>query len=300
MAEYFESKVLNVRLRKAKIHFVPDVVYSQVPTFELPNKLLQMDLLIPATGRKMAAVIFVTGGGFISSNKARMPQLRMHLAENAFVVASINYRTAPNSNFPAPVEDVKSAIRFLKANAQKFAIDAEKVFVIGDSAGGYITAFAAVTNGDKIFNVGENLEQSSKITAAVDLYGISDPARIAENFPANVQAAYNKSGSMASLFINGVAGLTGRGGGISETPEAAARANPINYITKNSAPMLLMHGTADNIVSPAQTDLLFQALKNAGVDAERYLIPNANHSDDYWQQDEVFAVITEFLNHYRK
>ena len=56
-----------------------------------------------------------------------------------------------------------------------------------------------------------------------------------------------------------------------------------------------MHGTADNIVSPAQTDLLFQALKNHGVAAERYLIPNANHSDEYWQQDEVFDLITKFL-----
>ena len=59
--------------------------------------------------------------------------------------------------------------------------------------------------------------------------------------------------------------------------------------------MLLMHGTADNIVSPAQTDLLFQALKSIGVEAERYLIPNANHADDFWQQAEVFDVITGFL-----
>ena len=55
--------------------------------------------------------------------------------------------------------------------------------------------------------------------------------------------------------------------------------------------MLLMHGTADNVVSPAQTDLLFQALKNRGVEAERYLIPNANHANDYWLQEEVFDLI---------
>lgn len=291
----YESKILNVTIRRPKIHFVPDVVYAQVPTFERPNQLLQMDLLIPQVAKKLPAVIFVTGGGFMSSNRARMPQLRMHLAEKNFVVASINYRTIPNSKFPQPIEDVKSAIRFLKASAQRFNIDAEKIFIIGDSAGGYLTAFAAVTNGDKIFNVGDNLDVSSEILAAVDLYGISDLRQIAATFPDDIQSLYNSAGSVTALFVNGVPAFGGVDGGISAHPIAAEKANPINYITKNSAPMLLMHGTADNVVSPAQTDLLFQALKNHGVEAERYLIPNANHADDYWQQQEVLDVIAEFL-----
>ena len=291
----YESKILNVTLRKPKIHLISDVVYSQVPTFEIPNKALLMDILLPSVNKKMPAVIFVTGGGFIASNKSRMIQLRMHLAENNFVVASITYRTIPTGKFPAPLEDVKSAIRFLKANAQNFNVDSDKIFLIGDSAGGYLAAFAAVTNGDKIFNVGSNLNISSKITAAVDLYGISDLTKIASDFPANMQAAYNLPGAISSLLVNGVPAFTGTGGGILQYPANANAANPINYVTKNSAPMLLMHGTADNIVSPSQTDLLFQALRTNGVDAERYVIPNENHSDDYWQQDEVLQLITEFL-----
>ena len=291
----YESKILNVTLRRPKIHFVPDVVYAQVPTFEKPNQLLQMDLLIPQVAGKLPAVIFVTGGGFMAANKARMPQLRMNLAERNFVVASINYRTIPNSKFPQPIEDVKSAIRFLKANAHKFNVDAEKIFLIGDSAGGYLTAFSAVTNGDKIFNVGENLHVSSKILAAVDLYGISDLTQIAATFPPEVQSLYNSAGSVTALLVNGVPAFGGVDGGILAHPQSAAAANPINYITQNSAPMLLMHGTADNIVSPAQTDLLFQALKNRGIEAERYIVPNANHADDYWQQSEVFEVIAKFL-----
>ncbi len=290
-----ESKILNVRIRRPKINFVPDVVYAQVPTLQRPNQLLQMDLLLPQVQNKLPAVIFVTGGGFISSNRARQLQLRMYLAEKNFVVASINYRTAPNSRFPQPIEDVKSAIRFVKANAQKFNVDAEKIFVIGSSAGGYLTAFAAVTNGDKIFNVGENLHVSSKISAAVDLYGISDLTKIAENFSADVQRLYDSAGSIAALFVNGMPGFGGVDGGISAHKLAAEKANPINYITKNSAPMLLLHGMADNVVSPAQSDLLFQALRAHGVAAERYLIPNAGHADEYWQQAEVFALIANFL-----
>jgi len=291
----YESKILNVTLRRPKIHFVPDVVYAQVPTFEKPNHLLQMDLLIPEAAGKLPAVIFVTGGGFISSNRARLPQLRMHLAEKNFVVASINYRTVPNARFPQPVEDVKAAIRFLKANAPRFNVNAEKICLVGDSAGGYLAAFAAVTNGAKIFNVGDNLNHSSEILAAVDLYGISDLTQIAATFPPEIKNQYNSAGSVTSLFVNGVPAFGGVDGGIVFNPRAAAAANPINYITKNSAPMLLMHGTADKVVSPAQSELLFQALRTQGVEAEFYLIPGANHADIYWQQEEVFNVMTQFL-----
>ena len=256
IAMYYESKILNVKLSKSKVHFIPDVVYSQVPTFETPNKLLQMDILQPQIKEKMPAVIFVTGGGFISANRARMPQLRMFLDEKNYFVASINYRTVPNSCFPAPIEDVKSAIRFIKANSAKFNVDSKRIAIIGDSAGGYLTSFAAVTNDSTEFNIGDNLNQSSKISAAV-------------NFPQMLQSLQNVP---------------------------IEKTNPINYISDNSAPMLIMHGTSDNIVSPQQTDLLFQALKNAGVEAERYIIPNANHADGYWLQDEVFNIIFEFLN----
>lgn len=266
----YESKTLNVTLRRSKIHFVPDVVYAQPSTEHLKNLLLQADLFIPQTTKKLPAVIFVTGGGFVSANRARQLQLRMHLAEKNFVVASINYRTAPNARFPQPIEDVKSAIRFFKAHAEKFSIDAEKIFVIGDSAGG--------------------------IAAAVDLYGISDLTKVASDFPEDIQRLYTSAGSVASLLVNGLPEFGGVDGGILAHPLAAERANPINYVNKNSAPMLLMHGTADDVVSPAQTDLLFQALKSCGVEAERYIIPNAGHSDDYWQQDEVFDIITEFLS----
>jgi len=291
----FESKILHVKIRRPKIHFVPDVVYAQPSTQHRKNLLLQADLLIPQVTKKLPAVIFVTGGGFVGANKARMPQLRMHLAEKNFVVASINYRTAPDATFPQPIEDVKSAIRFFRANADKFSIDAEKIFVVGDSAGGYLSAFAAVTNGEKIFNIGENLHVSSEISAAVDLYGLSDLTKVAVDFPAETQSRYYSAGAVVSLFVNGLPDFGGVDGGILSHLLSAEKANPINYVTKNSAPMLLMHGTADDVVSPAQTDLLFQALRNCGVEAERYLIPDAGHADEFWQQTEVLDLITDFL-----
>lgn len=294
----YESKVLNVQLKRAKIHYIPDVIYAQVATFEKPIQPLQMDILLPQSNKPLPAVKFITGGGFISSNRARCPQLRMHLAESGYFVASINYRTVPNSKFPQPLEDVKSAIRFVKAHAAGFNVNPEKVSLIGDSAGGYLAAFAAVTNDAKIFNTGENLHVSSKILAAVDLYGISDLTKIAADFNDAVKAQHKSAASIEELLVNGIPLFTGRGNSIFSDEKLAATVNPINYINKNSAPMLLMHGTADNIVSPSQTDLLFQALQNNGVKAERYILPGAGHSDDFWVQDEVLKIITDFLSRY--
>lgn len=295
---YFESKILNVQLKRTKVHYIPDVFFADVPTFETSNEQLKMDILIPQSNKPLPAVIFVTGGGFVSANRARCPQLRMRLAESGYFVASINYRTVPNSLFPHPIEDVKSAIRFLKANAQKFNVNPEKISLIGDSAGGYLVSFAAVTHEEKIFNVGDNLNQSSKIVAAVNLYGVSDLTKIAADYSEGRQNLHKLPSAMESLFLYGVPQFSGRIGTVFSDEKFAAAANPLNYVTENSAPMLLMHGTADGVVSPSQTDILFQVLKSKNVEAERYVIPNANHSDDFWIQDEVFDVIVNFLNNY--
>ena len=137
-----ESKVLNVTPTKTEVSYIPDIVYSQVPSRGFQNISLQMDILQPKTEAKKPAILFVTGGGFINANRANGLQLREKLADAGYVVASINYRVAPTATFPQPLEDVKSAIRYLKANADKFGIDARRVGIVGGSAGGYLSAMA--------------------------------------------------------------------------------------------------------------------------------------------------------------
>ena len=89
-------------------------------------------------------------------------------------------------------------------------------------------------------------------------------------------------------------------GGILADKQAAEAANPIHYISKTSAPMLLMHGTADTVVSPSQTDLLYQALQKSGIPSERYLVTGAAHGGKYWVQEPVLKIITDFFDHYLK
>ena len=87
---------------------------------------MKMDILQPKSKEKLPAIVYVTGGGFINANKDNGIQLRMHLAEAGYVVASIQYRVAPTAKFPQPLEDVKSSIRYLKAHADQFNIDPDR------------------------------------------------------------------------------------------------------------------------------------------------------------------------------
>ena len=177
-----ESTKISVPLKTPVINQISDVVYEQVPMRGYPNVAMKMDILQPKSEKKLPAIVYVTGGGFINANKDNGIQLRMHLAEAGYVVASIQYRVAPTARFPEPLEDVKSSIRYLKAHADQFGIDPERIGIIGGSAGGYLAAMAATTSGTTTFDKGDNLQAGSDVKAAVDLYGLSDLTRIGDDY----------------------------------------------------------------------------------------------------------------------
>lgn len=295
-----ESVLLSVPVRTPVINQISGVVYEQVPMRGYPSVPMKMDILQPKSEMKLPAVVYVTGGGFINANKDNGIQLRMHLAEAGYVVASIQYRVAPTARFPEPLEDVKSAIRYLKAHADQFGVDPERVGIIGGSAGGYLTAMAATTSGTTTFDKGENLQVGSGVKAAVDLFGLSDLTRIGDGYSNAVKEAHRSAGATEALWVNGSSVFGGKDGGILANPDGARKANPITYISKTSAPMLLMHGTKDTVVSPSQTDLLFQALQKNQIPSQRYLVEGAAHGGVYWNQKEVLDIITSFFDSYLK
>lgn len=297
-AAHYPSKTLEVAPTKTEVKQVSGVVYEQVPSRGYPNVPMQLDLLQPQKKTRMPAIVYVTGGGFINANKDNGVQLRNYLAEKGYVVASITYRVAPTAKFPQPLEDVKASIRYLRAHADQWNIDKDRIGIIGGSAGGYLSAFAGTTSGTKTFDKGENLQESSRVSCAVDLYGLSDLSQVGMDYSPEVQQLHKSAGATEALWVNGSPVFGGKDGGVLADPKATEAANPIAYIGKNSAPMLLMHGTADKVVSPGQTDLLYQALKAKGVPAERYEIPGAAHGGVYWVQDKVLQVIGDFFDRY--
>ena len=294
------SQPLEVHPTKKMVQFVSDVVYAQVPDRGYVSKAMTMDVLVPCGEGLYPAIVYINGGGFINANKGGYIQQRLELAEHGYVVASITYRVAPASTFPAPLEDVKSAIRYLRAHADQFHIDSQHIGVMGGSAGGYLAAFAGTTSGMGQFNSGDNLEQSSDVQAVVDLYGVSDLTAIGADYGPDVQKLHRSPAATEALWINGSPVFGGKDGGIDANPKGAAAANPMSYISDKTPPFLLMHGDADTVVSPSQTEILHAALAKQNIEAQRYVVKGAGHGGPLWIQPEIMKLIIDFFDAHLK
>lgn len=295
-----ESQALGIELKKASVKQISNVVYAQVPSRGYDNVALKMDILKPETKEKLPVVIYVTGGGFINANKDNYAQQRMEIAEAGYVVASIEYRVAPTAIFPEPLEDLKAAVRYLKANAEKFNINSDEIALMGSSAGGYLVAMAGTSNDTRQFDKGEHLDQISNVQAVIDLYGLSDLTKVGDGFSEQVQKLHKSPAATESLWVNGSPVFTGVDATIQDVPDKATKANPISYINENTPPFLLMHGDKDTVVSPKQTEILHKALVEKGIESTRYVVKNAKHGGQYWAQPEVVQTIIEFLDKHLK
>jgi acetyl esterase/lipase len=294
-----KAKMLEVPIKEPSVNLISDVVYSQQPIYGDSNVPLEMDILQPEGKKPLPAVVFVPGGGFMSANNDKSVQQRMTISEAGYVVASIEYRVTPQSTFPSPLEDVKAAIRYLRANAEKFNIDPENIVVMGSSAGGYLAAFAGITNGLAEFDKGENLDQSSDVKAVIDLYGLSDLTRVGDGFSEEIQALHKSPSAPEGMWVNGPSVMS-PGGSIFDNLEKAAKANPITYITKDAPPFLIMHGDEDTLVSPNQTEILHENLINKGVDSTYYVVKGAGHGGTHWVQPKVMKILISFLDKHVK
>lgn len=292
--------ILELDLKKPLVNLTTDIVFSQY-TRGYANVCLKMDMLKPQSEKPLPALVFIPGGGFVSSNKDAYIQQKLKIAESGYIVVSIEYRTVPDGIFPEPLQDVKSAVRYLRAHDEKFNIDKENIAVMGNSAGGYLAALMGVTNGLKEFDKGDNLNEKSDIKATVDIYGLSDLTSIGHGFSEIIQKVHKSSAAPEALWVHGMPIRTKQLGlGINDDLEKANRANPINYISKNSTPFLLMHGDKDSLVSSYQTKILHEALLKEGIESTRYIVKEAEHGGIYWVQTEITDIIIEFLNKHLK
>lgn len=276
---------------KVRVETLTDIVFAE-PTLRDGKPLqLRMDVQVPAPqGRTRPLVVYIPGGGFMISVKESALNLRTYVAEAGFVVASIQYRTLTvGANYRDGLSDVKSAVRYLRANAEQFGIDPRKVAVWGESAGGYLAAMAGVTNGNKSFETGPHLEESSDVQAVVDKFGPSDLSKIASDFDPQTRASY--------AGRNPVMAYVGA--------DVSTAANPLSYVKATDPPFLIFHGSADRLVSPSQTLLLHNALTAAGVHSTRYVLDGAGHGDlsfmgDFqaglpWSSKQAMNIIVDFL-----
>lgn len=193
--------LMDVPVTRTSLRVIDNIIYSQ--HYEKGTISLHMTLIIPRTNEPKPCVVYFPGGGFTTSDYSKFIECRMGLARAGFVVAAVQYRTIPNA-FPALLEDGKQAIRFLKANAEKFGIDKTRFGVMGNSAGGYLSSMIATTMNEPRFDQGQYLDESSDVQACCTIFGPSDLETIDEGFPIEVQAYHDSRAASEALLVNGV------------------------------------------------------------------------------------------------
>lgn len=288
-----QTESMKVEVTEHQIDEIGGVIYSQIQS-RRSNRAMRMTLLVPRTTEKKPAIIYFPGGGFSTTDYEKFIEMRFALAKAGFVVAAAEYRVVPNK-FPAILEDGKSAVRFLKAHANAYGIDASKIGVLGDSAGGYLSQMVAVTGNEKQFDKGDNLHVDSTVQAAATLYGISDLRNIGAGFDEAIQKVHQSPAVTEALLVNGVAFNEYPGASILSDSDKALAASSLGHIKKNLPPFLIMHGTEDKLVSPVQSEQLYEALKQNGNRVTYVKVQGAAHGDTVWFQKPIIdKVVTWF------
>ncbi|AVR01420.1 alpha/beta hydrolase [Pluralibacter gergoviae] len=287
------AQVMRVEKTQGRVDALNDIVYSQVKS-ATDVRQLHMSLLVPRNNKLKPAIVYFPGGGFTSASWHKYIAMRMALANAGFVVASAEYRTVPDT-FPAPVVDGKAAVRYLREHAAEYGIDPKRIGVLGDSAGGYLAQMVALTGGEKRFEQGDYLTQSSAVQAAATLYGISDLRNIGEGFPEVVQNVHRSPAVTEALLVNGTAFRDFPGAAIGSDEKKALAASPMGHLSGKKPPFLIMHGSADTLVSPLQSQQLYNALKKAGDRADYVILAGAEHGDDTWYQTPVIERVVNWF-----
>lgn len=212
----------------------------------------RLDLFLPVNATKpVPLIIWVHGGGWAAGDKGNSPATR--LIADGYAVASLNYRLSGEAPFPAQIQDCKAAVRWLRANAEKYGIDAAKFGAWGSSAGGHLVALLG-TAGDRqhFTQVGGHPNISESVQAVCDFFGPTDLLLMDQQSAGRGVFRHDDARSPEGLLI---------GGAIQENKEKTARANPLQYLSKDAPPFLILHGIQDHTVPLGQSELLAERLK---------------------------------------
>ena len=245
-----------------------------------PERAEKLDLYLPATRSPRAlspAVVWIHGGGWTGGEKgeARARQICGTLAKAGYVAVSINYKLGEGA-WPMNLHDCKNAVRFLRANAAKYQLDPQRIAVAGGSAGGHLALMVGFTAGLSAFEPSERdtpyAGVSSAVRAVIDLYG-----------PSNMltRHAVDKSGQPTGELSDERGPVKVFGASRSENPKLWKMISPVSHITKESPPVLIMHGKADATVDVRQSIELAAALKAKGVTHELILLDGVGHTFDW-------------------
>lgn len=247
----------------AELVIPDDVTFERDIEYSNPDgQHLQLNLARPKNSSgALPAILCIHGGGFRAGKRDGHNALCLKLAQQGFVAATASYRLSPKYQFPAAVHDVKAAVRWLRANAAKYQIDPARLGVTGDSAGGHLAQFLGVTSRIKEFEGdGGNATQSSSVTCVVNRYGPSD---FTKSYGKSVDAA-----EVLPLFL---------GGDLETARQRHILSSPLNWVSPNAAPTLILHGTDDKYVAYEQGVWMRDRLQACGIEVELLTFEGAGH-----------------------
>ena len=245
-----------------------------VPYAAIPGiRPLELDLHLPAqTDTPPPVVVFLHGGGWragsrSSAGPAYAGQTRTpfeRLARAGLAVASVDYRLTGEAIWPAQLNDAKAAVRWLRARAGELGVDPDRIAAWGESAGGHLAALLGLTGDDVLEGDVGVTGPSSAVAAVVAWYAPSDLAAL----PTDLGADPADPATREALLLGGPA---------QSVPDTAAQASPSSHVRPGAPPFLLLHGTADALIPAVQSERLYAALLEAGVDVELDLYDGADH-----------------------
>ena len=217
----------------------------------------EFDLYVPhaAVARPLPVAIYVHGGGMTAGDKSDLNPIFEHaLASDGYAVVSLDYRLAPEFRFPAQIEDVKCAIRYIRAKALRYGLNASELFAFGTSVGGELVALAALTGSHSAFDVGPYAGEPDNLGASVDMFGPANLTQPASGFSASdIQQVFGNHRSEVVL------------------------ASPTHFVSPKAPPILLVQGENDAKVLKSQSIELYRDLKAAGDQAQLVLVRNMGH-----------------------
>lgn len=265
---------------------VPDTVtFEKGVEYANPDgQHLQLNIARPKGAGPFPAVLFVHGGGFRAGSREGYNGQIVRLAAQGYVAVTVSYRLAPKYPFPAAVHDTKAAVRWLRANAKKYAIDPDNIGVTGASAGGTLAQMLGVTADVKEFEGdGGNPKESSAVKCVVNVYGAND---FTKSYGKSVDAH-----EVLPLYL---------GGNLEKARPAHVRSSPLYWVTPNAVPTLCIHGTEDKYVHIEQAEMLVEKLKVTGVEVELLKLEGAGHGFKGKDAETAEKAMTAFFDKHLK
>jgi acetyl esterase/lipase len=245
---------------------------------------LQVDLAMPKDAAvALPAIVCIHGGGFRAGTREGYDKLCLTLASQGYLAITVTYRLAPKYQFPAAVQDCKTAVRWLRANAAKYHVDPKRVGVTGGSAGGHLAQFLGVTMGVKAFEGEGYSDQSSDVSCVVNYYGPSD---FTKSYDKSVDAK-----DVLPLWF---------GGDLSTKRREHIVGSPLYWVTPFAAPTLCIHGTEDKYVAYEQAGWIVDKLKASSVEASLLTLEGAGHGFKGADAEKAEKALIEFFDAHLK